>query len=110
MVQQPSHFAGRLDEAFIKLLRGLRSWDFGRGTFFQWFFQWSPFVPDPALPDENVAKRWGSVSADGFGAKLDGTLRTINALERSRSEDTEVAKWQKIFGDPFPRPTALRRR
>ena len=99
MAKQPSHFRGRLDDAFVSLLREIRSWDFGRGLF-----QWNPLVPDPALPDVNIAKRWDQSSANAFRAKLDVTLRAINSLERSRSEDTEVAKWQKIFNDDrFPR-------
>jgi hypothetical protein len=107
IAMEPTSFVGRLDDAFAKLLRGLREADFGRGG--RWFFR-APAVSDPALPNRNVAERWSESAADGFRAKLDVALRRTNKLDRSRSEDSEVGKWHEIFGDPFPGGATVRRK
>lgn len=105
--QRPDSFSGCLAESFAELLAGLCDWNFGRGRS---VFSWGrPEVPDPALPNLNVAEKWGAASADRYLGCLERALRRCEALERSRWEETEVDKWREIFGEPFPPPSAASR-
>jgi len=98
--RRPTDFAGELDDSFAKLLDRLHSWDFGRSRWPRW--DDDPEVPDPALPDVNVADGWEEVSADTFLEKIDIALAQLEDIERSRWEETEVEHWGTLFGGVFP--------
>ena len=102
----PTDFAGPLDDAFTLLVDHLIAWDFGRRSRFTWV----PVVEDPALPEVNVAERWSDGAADGVRDKLQLTLRRIDAIARSRWDDTAVRHWGEVFGVPFPAPSTVSRR
>jgi len=104
---RPKDFAGELDEAFATLLDRLRSWDFGRSRWPRW--DDDPLVPDPALPDVNVAEGWEEEGADRFSEKIDIALCRLEDVERSRWEDTEVQHWKRLFGGLFPAPSTVAR-
>lgn len=107
VAQQPAAFRSQLGEGFIALLEGLYSWDFGRAN--QWLFRGRPEVADPALPNSNVAEEWDAEGADRFRQRLALALKRCADLDRSRWEETEVGKWQVIFGEPFPGARATAR-
>jgi len=103
---RPAAYAGALSNAFATLLGDLHEWDFGRA---EKLFRWgSPQVPDPALPDVNVAERWSAASADRVRSRLDVAVRRRDEVGRCRWEETALAKWRSILGEPFPGATAVR--
>jgi hypothetical protein len=106
MRERPSVFVGSIRDAFLTLLEELHRWNFGRPAWFPWG---RPEVPDPALPDVNVAERWEMGSVDRFRNRLEVALRHCADVQRSRWDETEVEKWQRIFGQPFPGPESTRR-
>lgn len=96
----PSRFEGPIDQAFASLLGVLHQWDFGRSDF----LTWDPRVPDPALPDVNVAERWSSGAANNVKRCLELALRRYEGVERSRWQESAVARWAELFGGTFPTP------
>ncbi len=102
-----ANFAGALDQAFGALLDALYAWDFGRGGFMSWG---QPGVADPAMPDTNVAERWGESAADRFKGRLGMALRRLEDIQGSRRDDTEVRHWGELFGGAFPAPSTVDRR
>lgn len=107
LAAHPASFSGSLDQAFAMLLQRVQVWDFGRGGLLNWGH---PVVADPALPDLNVAERWDHEAADRVRKKLELALRRLEALNRSRWDDTEVHHWRQLFGDPFPASSTVARR
>jgi len=107
LAAHPANFGGALDQAFAALLNALYAWDFGRGGFMSWG---QPAVADPAMPDTNVAERWGESAADRFKEKLGMALRRLEDIQRSRWDDTEVRHWGELFGGAFPAPFTVDRR
>lgn len=104
MAQAPTKFSGAVPAAFVELLNGLSRWDFGRSGWFSWG---SPTVPDPALPDVNVADRWASGSADCVRRGFELALRRCAAIEKARWDETAIAGWGELFGGTFPAPSGV---
>lgn len=104
IAESPAAFLGPLDEAFVTLLERLRAWNFGRSDWFVWD---RPAVPDPALPDINVAERWSADGADAVQRGLELALRRCAAVEKARWQDTAIGKWGTVFGGSFPAPSAI---
>lgn len=92
-------FQGSMAQVVPVLFERLRQWEFGRGD--DWIFR-RPLVPDPALPGDNVAGRWDAAGVQRMCDKLGVALGQCSQAQRSRWEDSEVAKWGTILGAEFP--------
>lgn len=107
VVKRPDRYAGELREAFYNLLQDLHAWDFGRRD--AWLSFGQPLVPDPALPDVNVAKGWDGNRADRVMEGLALAVRRAEAALGGRWDDSEVNHWRTLFGGAFPAVSTLDR-
>jgi hypothetical protein len=61
-----------------------------------------PYVENPSLAGENLARDWDRKKYDTFKVKLEKFSKDSRASLDEVDKDKSIQKWQDIFGDKFP--------
>lgn len=61
-----------------------------------------PYVENPSLDGENLARDWDKNKYDIFKTKLEKFAKDAREALDEEDKDESIKKWQGIFGDKFP--------
>lgn len=61
-----------------------------------------PFIPDPGLPGNNVARRLTSDELEAFMKKVTDSRSTAEQALEEADIEKSAALWRKVFGNEFP--------